>query len=188
MKSRKFFYILFFMSILVIFGVPISSFASGTESFDDAVSVLNVAIANDDMDGIKSLLYDEIGLDVSGNIILSENFNNLIHDSVERDFSFITKDGVSERSSSFEEILWGDSGVFTRISELNLTHNLEIDREDLFEESTMALWEHGELECAVVTQDEDWKLVYLLPDLLYRLSFEEIEGMWYFTQITVRDE
>ena len=166
------------------------SYAGGAESFDDAVSVLNVAVENDDMDAIVSLLHEEIGLDVAGNVIQAESFPDSIYDPSDRDFVFVTRDGTTVHEMSFEDFFRGNEseGVFTRIDEVNLTHYIEIDRDELFDDATMALWEHGELECAVVNRDEGFRHLYIFPDLTYRLSFEEIDGFWYLTRISARME
>jgi hypothetical protein len=187
-QNKNFLLMSFLVYALMALFLALPAWAGGAESFEDAVEVLDVAVRNNDLDAIGSLLHEDLGLEVAGQIISTGTFSDLMRDTSMREFTCITEDGITSYESNFKDLLWGDEGVFTGIDEVDLTHFLEIERDDLFDEATMALWEHGELECAVVDQGEGWMHLYIFPDLKYRLSFEEIDGNWYFIQVAVRFE
>ena len=154
-----------------------------------ALSVLDVGLENNDLVAIESLLNEDLGFDVAGQMIPADEFENLAHDTTRREFDFIAKDAINTRRMSFESFLWGESGAFTAMTDVTLAHHHVVDRDELFTEATMALWEHGELETAVVMDDAGKTCyVYIFPELIYRLSFAKIDDLWYLTAIAARDE
>ncbi|MCK4719542.1 hypothetical protein KAU08_02720, partial [bacterium] len=104
--------------------LALPAWAGGTESFEDAVEVLDVAVRNNDPDAIGSLLHEDLGLEVAGRIIPTGTFSDLMRDTSIREFTCITEDGITSHESNFKDLLWGDEGIFTGIDEVDITHFL----------------------------------------------------------------
>ncbi len=166
---------------------PQQVFAAGTDTFDDALIVLNIAIELDDLDALESLVNPDLGLDIAGQVIDTGNFQRDIHDRSDREFEIFRDGDFEPVKSSFEEYLWGDDGVFTLIKEVTLSHYEIITREELSGIAVIERWEHGELEAAVVSDEAHLYNVYILPDLEWRITFTRVDESWYLTGIAARE-
>lgn len=163
--------------------------SAGAETFDDALAILNIAIADNDMDALESLINPDLGLAVGGHFIGGDDFVKGINDVTIRELQVYTDDGLDFIDMSVEEFLWGDDeweGAFIAIDGITLSHYETVDREEIQSDSLIERWEHGELETAVVHGDENLNHVYILPEMIWRLIFVEIDDLWYLSDIDAR--
>jgi len=162
--------------------------AGGAETIEDALSVVDIALETEDYDALDSIINPDYGLNVGGYVIYPNELEGIVNDETERDFEFVTADGIELAETSFAYFLWGDNGAFTEMNNVTMAHFMEIDRDELPDDSTMEMWEHGEFEVAVVEDDENTVHVYIFPDLLYRVTFQSIDELWHITAIAARAE
>ncbi len=166
--------------------------ADGAESLDDALAALDNALANDDLIAIESLINAEAGITIAGAFIEKDDFTDRVHDRTPRSLSLRSENSIVTRELSFEELLWGEDGVFTRLGDATLTHYAEVDRDELLLEETWTPWEHGEFEVATVSFDDSHIGLFVPPSwadasnvisLLDAVLFIELEGSWYISAI-----
>jgi len=166
---------------------PRAAHAAGADTFDDALSVLNLALELDDIDALESLINPDLGLDVAGQVLDVAEFQTDIHNRSERLFDIFSDGEYISTKSSFEEFLWCEDGALTIINETTLTHYEIIDREELDGVALIERWEHGELEAAVVADEPHLYNVYILPDLKWRITFTKIDDTWFLSGIAARE-
>jgi hypothetical protein len=171
----------------VSFLFPAYLHAAGTESIDDALSVIDVALQNDELDAIETLLNPDLGIEIASVSVAADEFISMSHDTETRELIFYGDDEFAVHKTSLEDFFWSDVGLFNAMRSVTMSHSMVIDHDELLSDATIALWEHGELETAIVMNDPDTAYVYILPEMKYRLTFVNPDGLWYLTGIDARE-
>jgi len=172
---------------LFSFLYPVHLHAGGTETINDALSVVDVALQNDELDAIETLLNPDLGIEIASVSVAADEFIAMSHDSEIHELVIYGEDEFTTCKTSLENFFWGDDGLFTVMHDVTMSHSMVIERDELFSDATIALWEHGELETAIVMDDADTAYIYILPEMTYRLTFVNPDGLWYLTGIDARE-
>ncbi len=172
---------------LSVWMIPTTSYADGAETFADAVTILDTALETGESTKIADLIHPDNGLDILGQDVAADEFLALMLDDDTRTFEVYKGGGMVPTESSFFTLLWEPGGAFRDADDVALAHFEIVNRDELLSEEITFRWEHGELETAVVVDNEEVHHLYILPDISWRFSFTEIEGSWFFTGIALRE-
>ena len=111
------------LSISLLF-CPVHLHAEGAETIDDALSVIDLALENDEPDAIQSLISTGVGVEIAGISVAADEFIVMSHDTEPRELTLYGEEELITRKSSLEEFLWGDYGAFTVMRDVTMSHSL----------------------------------------------------------------